>query len=237
MPTIGTRNQATREAWLERVLGALPAGARILDAGAGQQANKRFCTHLRYVAQDFGLYDGKGDDAGLQTGTWEQNGLDIVCDITSIPEPDDSFDAILCVEVLEHLPKPLDALRELARLLRPGGTLILTAPFCSLTHFSPYHYYSGFNRSFYQHALGELGFSIEQMEANGNFFHFLAQELLRARQVAEQHCGAKPGKAWTALVLAVLWWLERWSGRDSTSQELLCFGHHVLARKTTQGQP
>ena len=64
-------------------------------------------------------------------GSWDQTGLDIVGDITSIPEPDASFDAILCVEVLEHVPDPLAALRELGRLLKPNGQLILTAPFCS----------------------------------------------------------------------------------------------------------
>jgi len=64
--------------------------------------------------------------------------VDVISDITSIPLPDASFDACLCTEVLEHLPHPIEALRELARLLRPGGRLILTAPFCSLTHFSPH---------------------------------------------------------------------------------------------------
>src|SRR5262245_62187810 len=99
--TVGTHNERTRVAWIERTLKRIPAGARILDAGAGQRQFKRFCGHLQYVAQDFAQYDGRGDGLGLQTGAWDQAGLDIVSDITSIPEPDRSFDAIMCTEVFE----------------------------------------------------------------------------------------------------------------------------------------
>ena len=147
---VGMANVGTREQWLERVLREIPAGSRILDAGAGEQQYKRFCEHLKYVSQDFAEYDGTGDSVGIQTGKWRRDGLDIVCDIVNIPEPDGAFDAVMCVEVLEHLPEPIAALRELARLLRPGGILIVTAPFCSMTHFSPYFYHTGFSENFYK---------------------------------------------------------------------------------------
>lgn len=129
---VGTKNQTYREAWLERALAALPAGSRILDAGAGELQYKRYCRHLDYVSQDFARYDGQGNGKGLQSGIWDQTSLDIVSDICSIPQPDASFDAVMCVEVLEHVPRPVAALRELNRLLKRGGVLILTAPFCSL---------------------------------------------------------------------------------------------------------
>ncbi|WP_121022373.1 class I SAM-dependent methyltransferase [Helicobacter vulpis] len=52
---------------------------------------------------------------------WGNTQLDIICDITAIPERDGSFDAIMCVEVFEHLPNPILALKEFSRLLRGGG--------------------------------------------------------------------------------------------------------------------
>ena len=156
---VGTRNESTREAWLEQALKQIPAGSRILDAGAGQLKYKKLCSHLDYLSQDFAQYDGKGDGSGLQTGSWDQSKIDIVCDISDIPEPAGSFDAVMCIEVLEHLPNPLLALQEFSRLLRPGGQLVVTAPFCSLTHFAPYHFCTGFNRYFYETHLPRFDFT------------------------------------------------------------------------------
>lgn len=233
MNLVGTCNESNRVAWLEKTLATIPAGSRILDAGAGEQQYKKFCSHLTYVAQDFAQYNGQGDSRGLQTGSWDQTGLNIISDITAIPEPDESFDAILCVEVFEHLPAPLLALKEFSRLLRPNGFLILTAPFCSLTHFAPYHFYTGFNRYFYEHHLPENGFEILELQENGNFFEYLAQEIRRIPSMAEKHTNAEVKiYQWERLcVKIVLKMLARLSSQNANSSELLNFGHHILAKK------
>jgi SAM-dependent methyltransferase len=49
-------------------------------------------------------------------------------DLTDVPHPDDSFDAILCSHVLEHVPDDRRAMRELRRILRPGGWAIVQVP-------------------------------------------------------------------------------------------------------------
>lgn len=225
-------NDLIREQWLEKALGGIPPGSKILDAGAGEMKYKPLCHHLQYVSQDFGEYNGQGDGNGLQPGQWDTSKIDIISDITAIPQPDGSFDAILCTEVLEHLPAPIDALKELSRLLKPGGKLIVTSPFASLTHFSPYHFYSGFNRYFYQKWLTEFSFKIIELSPNGNFFEFLKQELLRAGEVSKKY-GVNKRIHWTEL--SSLWitlrMLNRLSRYDRDSDQLLCFGYHVLAEK------
>jgi SAM-dependent methyltransferase len=228
---VGTKNESTRIAWLEKTLAKIPAGSRILDAGAGERPFRRMCDHLTYVSQDFDQYDGHGDEGGLQMGSWGPEGIDIVGDITSIPEPDASFDAILCTEVLEHLPDPLAALKELVRLLKPGGRLLMTAPFCSLTHFSPFHFASGFNRHFYERHLPQHGLEIIELEANGNFFEYLAQELRRLPSIGERYASSSPSRIERVALRVVLRMLQRFSSRDRKSDELLCFGYHVLATK------
>jgi ubiquinone/menaquinone biosynthesis C-methylase UbiE len=233
--TVGTGNEAMREAWLEETLKRVPAGARLLDAGAGERRHQKYCGHLAYVAQDFAQYDGQGDRSGLQTGAWDQSGLDIVGDIAAIPEPDGSFDAILCVEVFEHIPHPVEALREFARLLRPGGRLILTAPFCSMTHFAPYHFYTGFTRYFYELYLPQFGFEIAERRSSGSYFHYLAQELRRLPEMGTRY-GARRSRSPESLALraasaVLLRVLQAFADRDTGSNELLYYGTHILAVK------
>ena len=82
-------NEIDRQAWLKQFLTALPQGARILDAGAGELKNRQYCGHLDYVSQDFCQYQG-GDgapDEGLQTDGWDTTRIDLVSDITAIPAP------------------------------------------------------------------------------------------------------------------------------------------------------
>jgi ubiquinone/menaquinone biosynthesis C-methylase UbiE len=243
MTCVGTNNQSTREDWLAKTLAAVPAGMRILDAGAGELAYKHLCSHLDYVSQDFAAYDGRGDDRGLQMGEWDYSGVDIISDITAIPEPSHSFDVVMCIEVFEHLAEPLKALDEFSRLLRPNGKLIITAPFCSLTHFAPYHFYTGFNRYFYEQELPRRGFEIKDLSENGNYFEFVAQEVRRIPSVENTYTET-PGASFCRRVArrikgrreargmrVVLGMLERCSRDDKGSQEILHFGYHVLAVK------
>lgn len=229
--SIGTQNEATRYAWMEKTLKNIQAGSKILDAGAGELKFKKYCDHLIYVSQDFGQYDGKGNSEGLQTKTWDNSKLDIVSDITSMPVENACFDAVMCNEVLEHVPDPLSALKELDRVLKVEGYLILTAPFCSLTHFAPYHFSTGFSRYFYEKHLHELNYEILDIHANGNYFEYLAQELRRLPKVSSQYSEIKPDRIQKNALQTMLHFLQECSQNDSGSKELLCFGYQILARK------
>lgn len=57
-----------------------------------------------------------------------QEDVDVKMDLTDIQFPRDSFDCILCSHVLEHIPHDAKAMKELFRLLKPGGWAILQVP-------------------------------------------------------------------------------------------------------------
>ena len=227
---VGTTNAFVRAEWIKNSLKKIPKGLTLLDVGAGDGPYKSECSHLKYIAQDFGKYDGKGE-VGIQMGDWDNSKLDIVSDILNIPMPDKSIDAIMCTEVFEHIPDPVRAITEFNRLLKPGGYLILTAPFCSLTHFAPYHFYTGFNRFFYEKFLPENDFSILELEYNGNYFEYMAQEIRRVGTVAQLYAGTKIGIQDKIFLKGVLWTLQRLSKKGKNSSELLNYGIHVFARK------
>ena len=222
-------NEDKRNAWLRQSLGSLPAGLRILDAGAGELRNKILCEHLHYVSQDVCQYEGSGDRKGLHTGTWDTSRIDIVCDITSIPEPDASFDAILCSEVFEHLTDPLQALDEFRRLLKPGGKIILTAPFSSLVHFAPYHFATGFSRYWYEHHLPLRGLEIVELQANGDWFSFARQELLRLPSMARRYGHWAWPFAYLVVAVGLVYFGQ--GGIRRSADDVACFGWHCVAIK------
>lgn len=229
------KNERGRDQWLKAELGKIAAGQRILDAGAGELRNKKHCQHLNYVSQDLGRYDGAGNHEGLQTGSWDVSKVDMICDIGMISVGDGSFDAVVCSEVLEHLPDPALAIQEFSRILRKGGVLLLTAPVCSLTHFAPFYFYNGFSRYFYQGQLAEHGFRIEDIAFNGGWFGFMGQELRRLPHVVTAYVGGAGKAAGVVASLCVaplLPLLHLCSRHDGGSSELLSFGIHVRATKT-----
>ena len=68
--------------------------------------------------------------------------VDCACDLTKpLPFPDAAFDTILLSDVLEHIPEPEALWAEAARVLAPGGRLLLNVPFLYGLHEQPHDYY------------------------------------------------------------------------------------------------
>lgn len=232
MEDIGQHNGDHRVAWVEKMLKTIPADSTILDAGAGELYFKKFCDHLQYTSQDFSQYDGKGKE-GEHWGHWDTSKVDIVSDITAIPVPDSSFDAIMCCEVFEHIPEPAKAIKEFSRILKSGGTLIATAPFCSLTHQAPYYFANGYSKYWYEKILMENGFQIEELKINGNFFEFIAQEIRRIPLMEKAYTNVSLTskllyKVAVRILLSFIYQLEK---NDRNSGEISYFSVLVMAKK------
>lgn len=148
-----------RDQWVKNNAKRLPKGSWVLDAGAGACKYGEFFQHCRYETQDFCQYEGE-----LVRYT---KSITYVCDISAIPIPSGALDAILCTEVFEHLVDPLAALTEFARILKPDGFLLLTAPMVSASHMQPYHFFGGFTHFWYEHWFPEKGFRIETITPVG----------------------------------------------------------------------
>ena len=175
-------NQRDRDRWVHAKALTVPSGSHVLDIGAGTCPYRPLFAHCIYKAHDFKKY--AGEKLG---GTKEYGIIDYESDISAIPVPDNSFDIILCTEVLEHTPEPIEAIREMSRVLRPGGRLLITAPLGSGLHQLPYHYYGGFTPEWYKHFGSKFGLYVTEITPNGGFFKLLAQECARVAWTLPQH--------------------------------------------------
>ncbi|MDP3539057.1 MAG: class I SAM-dependent methyltransferase [Azonexus sp.] len=217
-----------RDEWVIRKASEIPNGALVLDAGAGECQYRKYFGHTNYSAQDFAGYEGTSD--GLQKEQWNYGKIDYVCDITSIPVPDESFDVVLCTEVLEHVPDPIATLKELTRVLRPGGRLLLSAPLGCGLHQQPYHYYGGFTPYFYKDYLSRFGAEVTEMTPLGGLLRHVAQECHRVGRVISENKANVPEKSILDLMMN---WLPRvLSGLDDKYfVEEFTVGYLVEARK------
>ncbi|MBI5865088.1 MAG: methyltransferase domain-containing protein [Planctomycetes bacterium] len=228
-------NARNRDKWVERMAASVPAGARVLDVGAGACPYKPLFSHCRYFSHDFCQYEGTA--AGPLRERWEYGRIDYVGDITAIPAESESFDVILCTEVLEHVPEPIAAIREMVRLLRPGGRLLLSAPLGSGLHQQPHHYYGGYTPHFYRKFLGDAGLEIVAISPNGGFYRHLLQELRRAAELIQKHRRySRWHPAYWLLQVGFRTLLPKWLARLDDEQliEEFTVGYHVEARKTAR---
>jgi SAM-dependent methyltransferase len=91
---------------------------------------------------------------------------DLEWDGLTLPKPDASVDAVLMTEVLEHCAEPGAVLKEVARVLCPGGFLFITTPFIWPIHAIPHDEYR-FTPFALERLLKEAGFSDPRIAATG----------------------------------------------------------------------
>lgn len=195
-------NLYERDRWVEKQAAKVPPGSRVIDVGAGSCPYRSLFAHCEYKAHDFAQL--RPDQFSGRQGYGQ---LDYICDILSIPVPDASFEIILCTEVLEHVAEPIQALHEFARILKPGGKLLLTAPLGSGLHQEPHHFYGGYTPHWYQKFLAEVGFNNLIIEPNGGFFKHYGQESIRFASKMAPWRGSRQLILFPVWALSLLWFV------------------------------
>lgn len=145
---------------------SIPKGARVLDAGAGQQPYRDLLAHTIYESADFEQVDKE-----YVKSTY-------VCDLRKIPVEAERFDFIIFNQVMEHLPEPMEVLKELNRVLRKGGKIIYTGPLFYEEHEQPYDFFR-----YTQFSLKKMfkasGFDLERLDWMEGYFATVAYQLNR----------------------------------------------------------
>lgn len=100
----------------------LPQPADVLDAGCGSGRNL-------VDLVPFGTLTGVEPSPQSASVARSRELAEVVeAGLEDVPLPDASFDLVTCLDVIEHIDDDIGALRELRRLTRPGGTLLVTVP-------------------------------------------------------------------------------------------------------------
>ncbi len=141
----------------------------VLDVGAGQSPWRAWLpAGTRYQGIDV----GHADEFGMGS-----NRPDIVYyDGRLMPFGDAAFDCALCIEVLEHSDDPQLLIAEIARVVKPQGTLLLTVPWSARRHHLP-HDYHRFTRERLQVLLTQNGFESVEIRERGNDIGAIANKL------------------------------------------------------------
>jgi SAM-dependent methyltransferase len=209
---------AASHARFEQARRLIPDHARglVLDIGCGHMP---FRADVLATGAD---YRGLDREARVE-------GVDYIGDVQDLREIGDaSIDTVLCFEVLEHVPEPARAMAEIARVLTPGGTLLLTVPHLSRLHEEPHDYFRYTNHGLRKLSEG-VGLDVVSVTAFGGLASFIGHQVSTA--VVGLTWGL-PGiggavRATNRLGIKPLLWLDR----TFDARHLFALGYALVARK------
>lgn len=150
-PDVPNSSRVHLENWINAAAASLHDPEQlVLDAGSGDSPYRDLFSRFQYESADHNPRDH----------------ITHVCDLTSIPVDDDRYDLVLASQVLEHVPDPLAVMREIRRVLKPGGHAWLSAPLFYAEHEQPHDYfrYTQFGWTHMAEAAGMELVSIEWLE-------------------------------------------------------------------------
>ena len=162
------------------------------------------------------------------------HGVRILGDAQALGIAGAAFDVVLCTEVLEHLPEPQRAIDEMHRVLKPGGTLLLTTRFLFPIHDAPHDYFR-FTKYGLRHLLRhfEILELCEETDSVGAIAVLIQRLGMQARTI-----GPAPSRAFWLLAahlvrpFGFLIRAEFGDSRRRTPESgIMTSGYHVACRK------
>jgi SAM-dependent methyltransferase len=142
----------------------LPVGESVLDL-AGNRIDKRGCFDI----ERYGL-------PVVYANLSLAKRPDVQADGTALPFRSGKFGAVICSELLEHVPYPPDVLSEAHRVLRPGGTLLVCVPFLNRIHGDPFDF-GRYTDYYWARTLEQAGFTGIRIEKQGQFWSVVVDML------------------------------------------------------------
>jgi SAM-dependent methyltransferase len=136
----------------------------VLDVGGTRDAKRG-----RFNTDPFGL-------RLISVNITDARRPDVVADGAALPLRPGVFDAVICSEVMEHVPEPDRLLEEAHRVLRTGGVLLMCVPFLHRLHGDPEDY-GRYTDQYWREHLTQCGFEIQQIEKQGGFWAVLSDML------------------------------------------------------------
>jgi SAM-dependent methyltransferase len=201
------RSSASEEAF-QSLFSGLEDGALCISVGGGPTR-----VHPALVNVNIGLFPN----------------VDVVADAYELPYAEGVVDAVHCEAVLEHLEFPEEAVREMYRVLRPGGRLFAATPFLQAFHGYPDHY-QNFTLTGHVRLFERAGFSVlssgtcvgptfAMRDLGANYF----------RKSVPGVSGKLASALWSIATLPILY-LDRFINRRSQSVDIASTTY-VLASK------
>ena len=196
---------------LDRCLASLAPGELGLNVGSGSRR-----LHAALVSLDLHRIAG----------------IDVCADAQCLPFKDEAFHFVMSQEVLEHLADPFQAMREMGRVLRKGGTLYCQAPFVIGYHPGPSDFWR-FTTQGIRQIVEHAGLRCDEVRiavGPGTAFYRVAVEFVASSLARIAPRVYRPTKAVLALLFFPLKWLDPLlnSGRHA---DRIAGGYFVIAKR------
>jgi len=173
--------------FVREVADAIPDGARVLDVGAGEAPYRELFEHTEYVTSDWTHSVHPGARA-----------VDVVGPADDLPIDADSFDHVLLTEVLEHTADPTAVLREMHRILAPGGELHMTTPFVWELHELPFDFFR-YTPSGLERVMRDAGFAAVDIAPRNDCFGTLGQMMVDIASTMGSYPDGRDGERASAI--------------------------------------